>query len=561
LTHFEIGRCHDFAMRVSVVLPNCDYLSPPKADSLHGAFLSTSKFMSWVANSPEFEKLEVFLPPDQMADDQSLQAAAVHTLLEENRGKGRLSFFPYHVMPEVWNDGAPRILRSLDPHFMARDRYLRDSFAVGPTALSVDTHIMAAHDIWQSFKSVLSAPEVPFDGLQCVSGTLRETFISTFAELGYSSIPFRMDVIGRSVDTELFRPPTPAEKVQARQKLGIPENANVAIFHSRVGPHSKADLYPFVQAFAECSTADDWLIVGGPPTSEKAYENLDKWLTEAGVIGRTRLIGPCPQAEVRNRLWAADFFVLPCDNASEGQGIAPVEAMGCGLPAFVSEWDGMRDKVREGINGLFIPTFWVPGSSRIGEFSPLTPLLTECLLLSQCIVMDQRILTEKLSLLFRDRALRKRLGEGARATAESVSPNEIHRLLLATFREQLAAAADEASAQRESRRATARELIYPTNYEKILSRMGTRSILPEESVELTFRGREFLLGKFELPISEEIAMLTNPQEMTILITQLAHGPQQIESLIDSHRGVVRNQKMFIVAILLKRGIIQLTKSG
>ena len=209
---------------------------------------------------------------------------------------------------------------------MARDRYIRDSFAQGPVALSVDTHTIGTNDMQQSLRNVLNAPSVAYDSIECISHSMKEYLGRNFMDFGFPEAPFRMDIVQNSVDISHFRPPTFQARIDARRQFAIPEHANVAIYHSRVGPHSKADIYPLIQAYAACSRPDDWLVIGGPPSSQTAYEKIESWLREARVDHRCRILGPCPHSEVPGRLWAADFFVLPCDNPSEGLLLNPTLA-------------------------------------------------------------------------------------------------------------------------------------------------------------------------------------------------------------------------------------------
>src|SRR6185437_9144143 len=62
-------------------------------------------------------------------------------------------------------------------------------------------------------------------------------------------------------------------------------------------------------------------------------------------------------------LWAgADVFISLVDNIQETFDITPVEAMAAGLPVVVSDWDGYRSTVRDGVEGFLIPTLGGPTS-------------------------------------------------------------------------------------------------------------------------------------------------------------------------------------------------------
>lgn len=61
--------------------------------------------------------------------------------------------------------------------------------------------------------------------------------------------------------------------------------------------------------------------------------------------------------ELLGELWAAaDLFVSLVDNIQETFGITPIEAMAAGLPVVVSDWDGYRYTVRDGVEGFLVPT-------------------------------------------------------------------------------------------------------------------------------------------------------------------------------------------------------------
>ena len=66
-------------------------------------------------------------------------------------------------------------------------------------------------------------------------------------------------------------------------------------------------------------------------------------------------------ARFPDALWAgADIFVSLVDNIQESFGLTPIEAMACGLPVLVTDWDGYRDTVRDGVDGFLVPTLAPP---------------------------------------------------------------------------------------------------------------------------------------------------------------------------------------------------------
>jgi glycosyltransferase involved in cell wall biosynthesis len=47
------------------------------------------------------------------------------------------------------------------------------------------------------------------------------------------------------------------------------------------------------------------------------------------------------------------------DNIQETFGLTPVEAMACGLPVVISDWNGYKETVDDQREGFLIPT-WMP---------------------------------------------------------------------------------------------------------------------------------------------------------------------------------------------------------
>lgn len=91
------------------------------------------------------------------------------------------------------------------------------------------------------------------------------------------------------------------------------------------------------------------LIGDGPLRGE-----LENMIARYGLGEAVTLLGAVPNPEVFRHLAGADIFVLMSMN--EGLPISIIEAMRCGLPVITTDNSGMPEIVRDGFNGLVLPT-------------------------------------------------------------------------------------------------------------------------------------------------------------------------------------------------------------
>ena len=136
-----------------------------------------------------------------------------------------------------------------------------------------------------------------------------------------------------------------APREGARRQLGIPADAPVVLFLSRIHPKKGLDLLQaaFEQVLREHPRAI--LLVAGPNDHEygrqvmRAYEHLVR-------AGSVRFLGEKTGAEKGTVFSASDVFVLP--SHSENFGIAVAEAMAAGVPVVTSRNTPWRVLEEEG---------------------------------------------------------------------------------------------------------------------------------------------------------------------------------------------------------------------
>ena len=102
-----------------------------------------------------------------------------------------------------------------------------------------------------------------------------------------------------------------------------------------------------VEAFARYSDPNARLtLVGGSGT-----RGMARWLLAA--LARDSRVRVAP-GDPLSHLLTADVCIHP--SYSDGFGYAPAEALACGVPVIVTEDTGMKELVREGVNGFVVPT-------------------------------------------------------------------------------------------------------------------------------------------------------------------------------------------------------------
>ena len=120
--------------------------------------------------------------------------------------------------------------------------------------------------------------------------------------------------------------------------------------------------------------------------------------------------------------WAgADVFLSLVDNPQETFGLAPVEAMAAGLPVVVSDWDGYRYTVSDGVEGFRIPTL-APGHAQQGEELALQhdhgliAYQDYVGSVAQHVAVDTEAAAVAIARLAEDPVLRQRMGNAGRQT-------------------------------------------------------------------------------------------------------------------------------------------------
>jgi len=158
-----------------------------------------------------------------------------------------------------------------------------------------------------------------------------------------------IEVLPTGIELDLYES---ADGAAGRADLEVPDDAPLLLTVGRLAEEKNLSylLSACLGVLERCPAA--WLVfVGEGP----AMANLVEQAEAAGESGRRVCFAGSRSGEaLRNAYAAADLFVFA--STSETQGMVLAEAMAAGSPVVALDADGVREVLRDGENGLMLPT-------------------------------------------------------------------------------------------------------------------------------------------------------------------------------------------------------------
>jgi glycosyltransferase involved in cell wall biosynthesis len=310
--------------------------------------------------------------------------------------------------------------------------FARAAFGHGAWSLCGITHTTSSAIAMDLIAALLTAPVQPWDALICTSVAVKDNVARLLqaqtdylrSRLGITKVVLpRFPVIPLGIHTSDFEF-SAEQRSAARSALGVSADALVVLFMGRLSFHAKAHPLAMYQALesAKRATGKEIVLV---ECGWHANEFIAKAFAEAARLA-------CPSVRVvtldgrkspdRQTAWAgADVFCSLSDNIQETFGIAPIEAMAAGLPVVVSDWDGYKDTVRDGVDGFRIPTS-MPQMGLARDLALRHALEVDtydhyCGYTSSLVSVDVQAAALAFERLFNSEELRHRMGNAARRRA------------------------------------------------------------------------------------------------------------------------------------------------
>jgi D-inositol-3-phosphate glycosyltransferase len=239
-------------------------------------------------------------------------------------------------------------------------------------------HTLAPPAVRESIGAAAVAPLQSWDALVCTSPAVQQALHAMFDDWGsYLRERFggsrlalpQLPLIPLAVEVETIAGQAASTSARAalRSRLGIAADDLLVLWLGRLSYFEKAFPQVMFQAVQEAARQAGvrvhLALVGWFPNGE-ADQQLYRQAAEAYASDVNVLVlDGNDQATVAQSWAAADIFLSLVDNIQETFGLAPVEAMAAGLPVVVSDWDGYRYTVRDGVEGFLIPTLGAPGGA------------------------------------------------------------------------------------------------------------------------------------------------------------------------------------------------------
>ena len=297
------------------------------------------------------------------------------------------------------------------------------------------THTTSSAGAMDALTALLTTPVQPWDAVICTSAAVKDNVTLILqaqadylkSRLGITKLVIpQLPVIPLGIHTADFDF-SAEQRVIARAALGVAADALVVLFMGRLSFHAKAHplaMYQALESAAQATGKEVVLVECG----WHANEHIAKAFMDAARLAclSVRVVTlDGRQSSERQTAWAAaDVFCSLSDNIQETFGIAPIEAMAAGLPVVVSDWDGYKDTVRDGVDGFRIATL-MPGPGLGSDLAQRHALDIDtydiyCGYTSSLVAVDIQATATAFERLFNSPELRRQMGDAGRRRARAV---------------------------------------------------------------------------------------------------------------------------------------------
>ena len=207
----------------------------------------------------------------------------------------------------------------------------------------------ASDNLWRRLPNIYEKLErYVFDGFASV-WCVRESGVQALRRR-YASRSSQINFIPTWVDADVFNCVAPSRRnalrLEIAEKYQLDTEAQWIVTVGRLD--TQKDPMLMLAAFSRLVAKGyciNWLVIG----DGVLRADLEKGISHAGLGEKIHFLGLQPPTKIADVLRAADVYAL--SSVYEGMPMALLEALGCGLPAAVTDVGEVRRVVKSGING------------------------------------------------------------------------------------------------------------------------------------------------------------------------------------------------------------------
>lgn len=437
-------------------------------------------------------------------------------------------------------------------------------------------HTIAPYAIREQIANAVIAPVHPWDAIVCTSPAVQAAITEMFdAYQGYLVERYggvraprpQLPLLPLGVDAQRYATIAGRDDVRAsvRAKMGVGEGDVLLLWVGRLSFFEKAFPQPMMmaaeRAAQETGCHVHFAMVGWFPDEEvhsKAY--CDAAAMHAPSVSFHIVDGRDP-ADV-DEMWAAsDVFISLVDNIQETFGLTPVEAMACGRPVVVSDWDGYRYTVQHGGQGFLIPSLIGPAGSLIdlGEqhVLGLRSYQNYVGVTAQHTAIHVAKAGEAIAELIRSPDLRARMGAAGRRRVAEMFDYKVVAPQFAALAAELAAVRSADKAAFPPRR------VRPVKGDPFRDFAGfatnalthTTRLWPVAGVTIRHLARARLI---DLDRYGHDWRLSHPQADALFSELLQHGPMSVGTLLASIPSALHQRSVLTMMWMAKMGFVEWT---
>ena len=439
------------------------------------------------------------------------------------------------------------------------------------------THTTSSAGAMDSIVSWLTSPVREWDSVICTSQAVKknvECLLGSqieFLKEKLSATKFiypKLPIIPLGINTEQFEFETD-QKDFSRKELKIESDSIVVLYVGRLSFHAKANPVVMYQALERVSKNKKLVLVECGWHANEYIESAFKKAAEV-ICPSVKIITLDGRIEHQRKLaWSsADIFCSLSDNIQETFGITPVEAMAAGLPSLVSDWDGYKDTVRDGIDGFRISTTMPTPGLGVDIVNRYVLGLDSydmyCGNASSFVSVDVDQLVEKLDLLTSNQSLRVSMGLAAKQRAQNVFD---WKFIVPQYEALWSELAQIRSSYQQSNASAIRKPNqWPARMDPylIFESYPTKTLKTTEKILVTEGSAEETLQKFEK--LNELSMVNytkdinlKPKDVHSIIKRVGNSGMVLSELLGNYEARFRPLVYRAVIWLMKFGILKVGK--